>query len=744
MGGLQAGMLQPSESLDGYRVIRLIGSGGFGAVWLCQSEALGDYRALKFIPDIDPGRIQKEFDALCRYRTAAGQLRSPSIMPIEHVNRRSDGLYYIMPLADGYGSSDPLEASWCPLTLAAVIEGRRTESAWFTSEEIKGFITPILHALQLLSDAELVHRDVKPDNILFLNGTPCLGDISLLGEDSHNITRRGTPGYSAPSWFVESGGPPDMFGAATTLYSLLTGNPPDKMGRAAFRWPPQGEESLTPAEKREWQRIHNVIRRAVDERSAERFRTFDEVAQALNGRTDGPRGSAKNRRLLVVAGVVVLVLVAGLAVGLRKPFRDTPKPPVAAAPAAPNSDPSNPGGLNDKELADYRATASLAAIYFNEKNYQSALEMLGQLNTTYPVSNTFPYYSTLRAQCLHKLGRTEDAHAELRRGLLGKRLDLVSFNERMKLWDALGDLQGAETEVTRIIEEFSPITLHYTARARLRLRRGDFDGAEKDILSASTLDNDPGRAGLADKLRAGYAEEIPDYARYLAERGITTLTPPKPEEQPAPAPEATPHETPATTPQQTEAAPLQPEKALPKYRADLQRFDKAMKEARKTLIYPHELISGPVDTAIVALKKMLQDAPSHREVDRQLTELLKQMETSLKKVPPMPDVEAMTKGLAPLEALAKKMKSIPKTAEERINYDWDVRPLVDDQLQKLQEDLGAEAYFRSQQSQKIADATAPFLNKYASTTDADGSMDYSLPITKTTGEFLGACNKLSE
>ena len=203
-------MLQSGESLDGYRVIRLIGSGGFGAVWLCQSEALGDYRALKFIPDIDPGRIQKEFDALCRYRTAAGQLRWPSIMPIEHVNRRADGLYYIMPLADGYGSSDPLEASWCPLTLAAVIETRRGEPTWFTSEEIKGYITPILHALQLLSDAGLVHRDVKPENILFLNGTPCLGDISLLGLDAHNITRRGTPGYSAPSWFVESGGQPDM------------------------------------------------------------------------------------------------------------------------------------------------------------------------------------------------------------------------------------------------------------------------------------------------------------------------------------------------------------------------------------------------------------------------------------------------------------------------------------------------------------------------------------------------------
>ena len=622
-------MLQPGESLDGYRVIRLIGSGGFGEVWLCQSEALGDFRALKFIPAMDPGRIEKEFDALCRYRTAAGQLRSPSIMRIEHVNRRSDGLYYIMPLADGYGSSDPLEASWCPLTLAAVIETRRGEPTWFTSEEIKGYITPILHALQLLSDAGLVHRDVKPDNILFLNGTPCLGDISLLGEDSHNITRRGTPGYSAPSWFVESGGHPDMFGVATTLYSLLTGNPPDKMGRTAFRWPPQGENLLPAPEKQEWQRIHRIIRRAVDERPAERFGTFDAVAQALNGRSDGPRGSAKNGRLLL-AGVLVLVLAAGVTVVLKRPFRDTPKPPVAPPTAAQKSDPSNPGGLTDKELADYKATASLAALYFDEKNYQASLEMLKQLTTSYPVANTFPYYSTLRAQCLYKLDRPEEAHAELRRGLFGKRLDLASFGERMKLWDALGDLPGAEVEVTRIIEEASPITLHYTARARLRLRQGNFDGAENDIHSAATLDDDPARAGLAEKLRAGFAQEFPDYARYLTERGLL----PRNAAQAAPATsEAASEATPEATPSPAESGKI-PEM----YRKDLQRFDGALNAVRKALIRSPELITRPVDAAVEALQKLSEDPSlAITSVPSRLQEIQQKLEKAMEKVPPVGD-----------------------------------------------------------------------------------------------------------
>ncbi len=492
-------MLQPGESLDGYRVIRLIGSGGFGEVWLCQSEALGDFRALKFIPTADQGRLQKEFDALCRYRTAAGQLRSPSIMPIEHVNLRSDGLFYIMPLADGYGADAPMDAAWQPLTLAAVIESRRGEPTWFTSEEIKGYITPNLHALQLLSDAGLVHRDVKPENILFLTGTPCLGDISLLGEDSHNITRRGTPGYSAPSWFVESGGHPDMFGAATTLYSLLTGNPPDKMGRAAFRWPPQGEELLSAPEKQEWQRIHRIIRRAVDERPAERFGTFDAVAQALNGRTDGPRGSTKKERLLL-AGVLVLVLAAGVTVALKRPFRDTPKPPVETPTAAQKSDPSNPVSLT------------------------------------------------------------------------------------------------------------------------------------------------------------GNGRQIPEM-----------------------------------------------------YRKDLQGLDGALNAARKVLVGSPELISKPVDAAVESLQKLSEDySIPITSISARLQEIQNKLEMALEKLPPRPTNDEINGAWRPIDALEKKIRSLAQTTEERVAYDWDVAPLIDEKTGQLDQEIADAQKFRGEQADRITQALSLF------------------------------------
>ncbi len=121
---------------------------------------------------------------------------------------------------------------------------------------------------------------MKPENIFFFNGSPCLGDISLLGEDAEVITRRGTPGYATPSWYRD--GLPDMYGAAATLYTLLTSNPPDIMGRSAFLWPPQGENSLPDSERSEWKRLQAVISRATQEKVSERYVDFRTMAAAVS------------------------------------------------------------------------------------------------------------------------------------------------------------------------------------------------------------------------------------------------------------------------------------------------------------------------------------------------------------------------------------------------------------------------------------------------------------------------------
>ena len=339
--------LAPGQVFDGYKIIRFLGRGGFGEVWLCRSQTTGHYHALKFISGRDADLLEKEHHSLGLYRSAAARLRSPHLVPIEHINRHTAGLYYVMPLADGITDVDPADPDWQPLSLASLIEARCSAATWFSSQKINGLIHPILSALQSLSDVGLVHRDVKPENILFFSGSPCLGDISLLGEDAAVITRRGTPGYATPSWY--RGGHPDMYGAAATLYTLLNGNPPDRMGKSTFLWPPQGEQSLAESESAEWKRLHAVIRRATEEKVGERYVDFRTMAAAVSGAVEPAvppvipaRPAPKSKKKSMLPLVLAALLVIGFAVvsfanrsGSNQSPTTPATPPVANQPSQP-------------------------------------------------------------------------------------------------------------------------------------------------------------------------------------------------------------------------------------------------------------------------------------------------------------------------------------------------------------------------------------------------------------------------
>ena len=271
-------MLTPDLVLDGYRLIREIGRGGFGEVWLCRLEATGEYKALKFLSATNADYLERELAALIRYRSVATQIQCPHLISIEHVNRTQAGLFYVMPLADDQRDRQPEDPDWKAKTLDSITQDRRTASTWFSAEEIRSIILPPLDAAQRLSDAGIGHRDIKPENILLVGGGPCLGDISLVTDDASSLTRRGTPGYVAPSWYLESGGNPDMWGMATTLYTLVTGNPPDKLGRGAFLWPPQGKRSI---EKKNWMEFHRMILRATQDRGSKRYGKIRDLTDEL-------------------------------------------------------------------------------------------------------------------------------------------------------------------------------------------------------------------------------------------------------------------------------------------------------------------------------------------------------------------------------------------------------------------------------------------------------------------------------
>ena len=310
--------------IDGYRLVRPIGQGGFGTVWLCWSDASRGYHALKWVAG-DAAGLKLELDALRKFREISQKLRSPNLIAIEHINLLSSGLIYTLPLADGMEGNDPSVESWRPMTLADRIE--QQGSSWFSSAEILQIILPIIKATAALNGEGLVHRDIKPGNILFFGGVPCLADMGLLANDSASLTQRGTPGFLPPSWYLESAGQPDMWGLATTLYTLLTGNNPDKMGRPKFLWPPAGKDSLSPAEQDKWKRLHAVVYRATHEKPAERFRDFQTFAAAVEN-AGGSEGAPRKKRGIfgfVLAGVVLASVLAWVFLARdRQPHSPTP------------------------------------------------------------------------------------------------------------------------------------------------------------------------------------------------------------------------------------------------------------------------------------------------------------------------------------------------------------------------------------------------------------------------------------
>lgn len=491
--------------LDGYRLIRFLGSGGFGEVWLCRSEAMGDFRAIKLIRSTRPDRLEREHESLVNYRAVAG-LRSPHLVPIEHINWYGGGLCYVMPLADGRGGDGPEDPGWQPLGLDLLVEARREAQEWFASREIVDLIRPVLLALQTLSEAKLVHRDVKPANILLFEGRPRLGDVSLLGEDAAAITRRGTPGYAPPSWY--EGGHPDMYSVGATLYTLLTGNSPDKMGRVAFLWPPQGEDSLSEAEREEWRRLHAVVRRAADERVSERYVDFAAMLAAVEGREEEFAGipglSPRQKRLLAgaIPAAAAAVLIAGWG---GKQEGATPAP----APA--------PTALSELTPDEVKDCLELMATDLEQGLFDEVVEFIDELFALHPRTMEHPQFSLDRATALKGLGRIDEAKEELRRAV-HVHPNIAWMPPRIGLWESMGEIGEAETSQTRILEACGPNTMALLFRAEVRAKRGNYVGVEADRQAALPLNSyaPSEQRRLVDTLWSELEKKYPGYAEYRA------------------------------------------------------------------------------------------------------------------------------------------------------------------------------------------------------------------------------------
>jgi serine/threonine protein kinase len=286
-------MRDPSEpsapEVPDFDLIRPIGSGGFGQVWLATNRTTGILRAIKLISLQTSGQSNpaaREISSITRLEVNL-RCRHPNLLTIHHVGKTATHLFYVMDPADDIsGAPASADPAYLPATLQTRLEGntRGTEEVVVNPQAIgenlirqpppslspSSFVVPpsggsggkgdrsnlcatpggpirqigpvpfspevcldyarqLLAGLSALHAAGMVHRDVKPANCLFVGGQLKLADFGLLTEAHPLVSRVGTRKYMPPDGRMDMRA--DVYAAGLVIYEIITGLPVDDFPR---------------------------------------------------------------------------------------------------------------------------------------------------------------------------------------------------------------------------------------------------------------------------------------------------------------------------------------------------------------------------------------------------------------------------------------------------------------------------------------------------------------------------------
>ena len=341
-----------------YHVQTELGRGGMGVVYRVLAPD-GQAYALKRLhtesntdDQLRLRRIERELQALKR-------ITHPGVVRAVDSGYSGGAFYIVMELITGESLGDHLQRQ-------GPLQPELAASYCAT-------LGRTLHELHLQG---IVHRDVKPDNVLLDEGRPRLTDLGLVrlydGEErlTQTGTAIGTPGYCAPELLAKSGEDEpgagvDVFGLGATLYALLTGRAPFE-GNTHYEIAVQTVEA-TPrapsmhfkgsAEAKRIARLDEICLRCLAKDPTDRYRTTLSVAEALEGTLENSPKSSKTSLpdgFAILVSLVLVVLLLGTAYVFLAP-RDFPgSSPEASLAKASSPEPSPPPAVSPTASLDPR------------------------------------------------------------------------------------------------------------------------------------------------------------------------------------------------------------------------------------------------------------------------------------------------------------------------------------------------------------------------------------------------------
>ena len=271
--------LKKIPKTPGYKLFQpAIGEGAYGKVWLARNQA-GQWRALKaiylenFNENTDP--YDREFNGITRYMAVPG--KPAGLLRIDFVSEKQDGyFYYVMELADSLTPDWQKNlAKYQPHDLAA--ERARTPGNRLPTRDCLRLGLVLTEALESLHRHGLTHRDIKPQNVIFVDGQPKLADLGLIAEirpADQVKTYVGTPGYMPPP--PEFPGTPqaDIFALGMVLYVLST-------GRNAALFPDISTSLVSNVEPAGFLPLNAIILKACQPNPASRYASAADMHRAL-------------------------------------------------------------------------------------------------------------------------------------------------------------------------------------------------------------------------------------------------------------------------------------------------------------------------------------------------------------------------------------------------------------------------------------------------------------------------------
>jgi predicted Ser/Thr protein kinase len=303
------------SEIAGFRIVSVLGQGGMGTVYVAEQASPRRKVVLKLLrPDLS------EDDAFRRRfiheSEAAASTEHPNIVPI-YSSGEADGVLYIaMRYVDGEDLRQRLAR-----------EGR------LPADRAVEIVSQVASALDAAHRLGLVHRDVKPGNILLdEHGNAYLSDFGLIKRTQvgTDLTKTGqfmgSIEYCAPEQIRgdEVDGRADVYSLACVLYECIAGRPPFKRDTEVatlYAHLEQDPPGLAPDGSGPLRELDRAVTMAMAKRPSERYASAGEFARAARhavGVTSGERATAPprgpRRRILLAVGSVALVLAAiGLA-----------------------------------------------------------------------------------------------------------------------------------------------------------------------------------------------------------------------------------------------------------------------------------------------------------------------------------------------------------------------------------------------------------------------------------------------